>query len=216
MQDFLTVMGMVIKTIPVGEFDRHVCILTKEKGKITAYAKGARKQNSRLIAATSPFSFGEFKLFVGRTSYNIMEANISNYFEELREDFEGAYYGMYFLEVMDYYTRENNDEKELLKLLYQSLRAISNSNIPNILVRYIFEIKALALNGEYPGIPKHIRCLESTIYTMEFIVFTPVEKLFSFQLTDEVLFQIKTIGDFFREQFIDRKFKSLDIIEGLS
>ena len=33
MQDFVMVTGMVIKTIPVGEYDRHVCILTKEKGK---------------------------------------------------------------------------------------------------------------------------------------------------------------------------------------
>ena len=44
----------------------------------------------------------------------------SNYFEGLRSDYEGAYYGMYFLEVCDYCTRENNDERELLKLLYQS------------------------------------------------------------------------------------------------
>ena len=40
-----------------------------------------------------------------------------------RQDYEVAYYGMYFLEVCDYCTRENNDERELLKLLYQSLRA---------------------------------------------------------------------------------------------
>ena len=38
------------------------------------------------------------------------EAEISNYFEDLRADFIGAYYGMYFLEICDYYTRENNEE----------------------------------------------------------------------------------------------------------
>ena len=93
--------GMVIKTLPVGEYDRHVTILTKERGKITAFAKGARRPNSRLVAATNPFSFGEFKLYVGKNSYTVLDASISNYFEELRNDFIAAYYGMYFLELTD-------------------------------------------------------------------------------------------------------------------
>ena len=111
MQDYTEITGMVLKVEPMGEYDKRVVILTKEKGKISAFARGARKQGSRLLAATSPFSFGEFKIYAGRNSYSIMEASISNYFEGLREDFEGAYYGMYFLELMDYYTRENSDEK---------------------------------------------------------------------------------------------------------
>ena len=104
MQDFVEVMGMVIKTMPVGEYDRNVTILTKERGKISAFAKGARRQTSRLSAAANPFSFGTFKLFVGKTSYTVLEADISNYFEGLRTDMEAACYGVYFLEVADYYT----------------------------------------------------------------------------------------------------------------
>lgn len=215
MQDYVTVTGMIIKTIPVGEFDRHICLLTKERGKITAYAKGARKQNSRLVAATNPFSFGEFKLYIGRSSYNVMEANISNYFEGLREDFMGAYYGMYFLEVMDYYTRENNDETFMLKLLYQSMRAISIKSIPNQLVRYIFEMKAMILNGEFPGVPEELYLLESTRYTINFIMCSPVEKLYTFNVTEEVLNQLKHVGDNYRKKYIDKKFLSLEIIESL-
>ena len=123
MQEFLWVTGMVLKQTPIGEYDRRICLLTKEKGKISAFARGARKQGSRFAAATSPFCFGTFKLYAGRDSYTVSEAEIQNYFEELMTDFEGAYYGMYFAEVADYYTRENNDEREMLKLLYQSLRA---------------------------------------------------------------------------------------------
>ena len=135
MQEYTQITGMVLKAEPVGEYDRRVVILTKEKGKISAFARGARKPNSRLLAATNPFSFGEFKLYAGRNSYTVMDAAISNYFEGLREDFEGAYYGMYFLEVADYYTRENNDEREMLKLVYQSLRAVLHKGIPNRLIR---------------------------------------------------------------------------------
>ena len=97
----------------MGEYDRVVSILTKERGKISAFARGARKPGNRLAAATNPFSFGCFKLYEGKNSYTIAEADIQNYFEGLRTDYAGAYYGMYFTEVTEYYTRENNDEKHL-------------------------------------------------------------------------------------------------------
>lgn len=212
MQELLEVTGIILKAEPFGEYDRRVVILTKERGKIAAFAKGARKQGSRLLAATNPFCFGEFKLFEGRSSYSISEAVISNYFEELREDFEGACYGMYFNELMDYYTRENNDEKEMLKLLYQSLRALCHQGFSHALVRYIFEIKALALNGEYPGLAEEKNYQESTRYAVAFIVGTPVGKLYTFKVTDSVLEELSEIAKEFRNRFLDRKMKSLDIL----
>ena len=74
------------------------------------------------------------------------EADIKTYFEELRKDYIAAYYGMYFAEIADYYARENNDEVEMMKLLYQSLRALGVSSIPRELVRYIYEIKSSSLS----------------------------------------------------------------------
>lgn len=212
MQDLCSVTGIILKAEPFGEYDRRVVILTRERGKIAAFAKGARKQGSRLLASTNPFCFGEFRLYEGRTAYSISEASISNYFEQFREDFEGACYGMYFLEVMDYYTRENNDEKNMLKLLYQSLRALCHESLDNRLVRYIFEIKALAINGEYPGLSANNIYQESTIYTVSFIVNTSVEKLYTFIVTDSVLAELGEIADNFRKRFLDRKFKSLEIL----
>lgn len=212
MQELALVTGMILKAEPFGEYDRRVVILTRERGKIAAFAKGARKQGSRLLASTNPFCFGEFKLYEGRTSYSISEAAISNYFRELREDFDGACYGMYFLEVMDYYTRENNDEKEMLKLLYQSLRALVHKGLDNPLVRYIFEIKALVINGEYPG-PPGGQWQEATLYTLSYISQSSVEKLYTFKVTEEILSELALIADHYRKRFIDRKFKSLEILE---
>lgn len=215
MQEYTQITGMVLKAEPMGDYDRRIVILTKEKGKISAFARGARKQGSRLLAATNPFSFGEFKLYVGRNSYNIMEAAISNYFEGLREDFEGAYYGMYFLEVMDYYTRENNDEKEMLKLLYQSLRALMHESLSNRLIRYIFEMKAMVLNGEFPGMPAEGEWNKSTEYAVSYIVHSGIEKLYTFTVTPEVLGQLGEIADDYRRRYLDRTFKSLEIVDNL-
>lgn len=215
MQEFTEITGMVIKAEPIGEYDRRVVILSKEKGKISAFAKGSRRQNSKMLAATNPFSFGVFRLYVGRSSYNLVDIEISNYFEGLREDLEGACYGMYFLEVMDYYTRENNDEKEMLRLLYQSLRALETQSLSDRLVRYIFELKAMVVNGEFPGMPQEGSWEKSTAYAVSYIVQSCIEKLYTFTVTEKVLVELGQIADSYRNRYIDRKFKSLEILDNL-
>lgn len=206
---------MVLEASPVGETDKRVVLLTRERGKISAFARGARKQGSRLLAATNPFCFGEFVLYEGRNAYTLSEAFISNYFEEMRTHFEEACYGMYFLELMDYYTRENNDEKAMLLLLYQSLRALLHPAYKHELVRYIFEIKTVVLNGEYPGLPKDKEYEESTRYALQYIADSSVEKLYSFKVSDAVLQELKEIAGIYQRRFVDRKMKSLEILEGL-
>ena len=214
MQDFTTVTGIVIKTEPIMEYDKRVVILTKEKGKISAFAKGCRKPGNRLMAAANPFSFGEFRLYAGKSSYNIMEANIKNYFDALRKDFDAAYMGMYFLEVADYYTRENLDATELLRLLYQSLRALESGKYDNTFVRMIFEIKSIVINGEFPGMPEQKKYLDDTAYALSYIEKSTIEKLFSFDVSKEVLSEMIQIARIYCNRFFDKRFASLDIIEG--
>ena len=214
MPEFINVTGMILKQTPIGEYDRRICLLTKERGKISAFARGARKPGNRL-AATNPFSFGNFKLYEGRDSYTVSEADIQNYFEDLMTDYEGAYYGMYFAEVADYYARENNDERELLKLLYQSLRALCSPALPNPLVKCIFELKAIAVNGEFPGVPQDRKLEESTVYAIQYIAGSSIEKLYTFTVTDTVLAELQQIAKEYRKRFMDRKFKSLEILKTL-
>lgn len=215
MQDAVTVTGLILKQTPIGEYDRRICLLTKERGKISAFAKGSRKPGNRLAAATNPFSFGTFKLYEGRSSYNVQEAEIQNFFEGLRTDFEAAYYGMYFCEVADYYTRENNDERDMLKLLYQSLRALGVPSLSHELVRCIFEIKTIAVNGEFPGVPVDTSLLDSTLYTIQYVAESSIEKLYTFTVSPEVLEELRSLCDGYRRRFMDREFKSLEIIKTL-
>ena len=155
--------------------------MTKERGKIAAFARGARKPNSALVGVIKPFSFGEFTVYEGRTSYTLVSASISNYFAELREDIEGAYYGFYFMEIANYYAREANDETRTVESFYiRHCRALINeTSIPNRLIRYIYELKTICINGEAPQVfqcvvcgdkerPGSVQCNEgrSGMYTM--------------------------------------------------
>lgn len=215
MQEFINVTGIVLKQTPIGEYDRRICLLTRERGKISAFARGARKPGNRFAAATNPFSFGHFKLYAGKDSYTVSEVEIQNYFEELMQDYEGAYYGIYFAEVADYYTRENNDEREMMKLLYQSLRALCAPALPNPLIKSIYELKAIVVNGEFPGIPQNRRLAESTVYALHYIATSPIEKLYTFTVTEEVLGELGQVADEYRKRFMDRNFKSLEILKTL-
>ena len=243
------VTGMVLNAMPIGEYDKRITILTRERGKITAFARGARKPTSQLLAATSPFSFGEFELYEGRSSYTVSKASISNYFRELAMDLEAAYYGFYFLEMADYFCQENSEELPMLKLLYQSLRALESPALDNRLVRAAFELKTFAVNGEAPNVFQCLCCngekslrwfspqaaamvctrcaekygssglhgyrkiLESTVYTMQYVITSPVEKLYTFSVSKEVLEELVHILKDYSKYHLGHSFKSLKILE---
>lgn len=245
MSDKIMLTGMVLSALPVGEYDKRIVLLTKERGKISGFAKGARRQNSPLMAAANPFCYGTFECFEGRTSYNIYQAQIDQYFEKLAFDFENAYYGMYFLELADYYTRENNDEREMLKLLYVTLKALEHGRVDRKLIRSVYELRTMMVNGEYPecfcctgcGSTEKLtgysdekngmlcacclprmrgrKLMESTIFAMQYVISSPLEKLYSFTLSPEVEKEFLVSVEKFRKKMIDRDFKTLEILNSL-
>ncbi|MBP3568783.1 MAG: DNA repair protein RecO [Lachnospiraceae bacterium] len=257
------VTGMVLVSMPVGDYDRRLTILTRERGKISAFAKGARKPTSPLLGCSQPFSFGEFVLYEGKSSYNVVSAEISNYFAELRNEVETIYYAMYFCEFSCYMTKENLEAGEPLKLLYMTLRALSKPALHKKLVRRIFELRFMAVNGEMPQVEHCVLCGRtemlkapkgwfspseggiccencrrkrmqekeaaaggkylpeqdgvwigtSTIYTMQYILATPLEKLFTFTVSEEVLSELSEAMDQFLAKHVGHKMKSEEMLD---
>ncbi len=214
MREQLSVTGMVLMAAPVGEYDRRLVILTRGRGKITAFARGVRRPGNQLMAAAAPFVFGKFLLYEGRDAYTLAGAEVENYFREIAGDMEAACYGSYFLELADYYGRENIDATETLRLLYQSLRALLKPSVPNRLVKPVYELKLMEINGEYRELPLG-RLNDSTLYAWQYVLAAPVESLYTFTLTDQVLGEFVRCVEQNKERFIDKTFHSLDILNAV-
>lgn len=237
-------VGMVISSMAISEYDKRLVILTKELGKITAFARGARKPTSPFLAGSQPMAFGEFTMYRGRNSYTVTGMKINDYFSNTMSDIDSMYMGMYFLELADYYGREGIEASDTLKLLYLSMRALSKGIIPKELIRCIFELRILVINGEYPNmftcgncgskenidyfdlnhntvlcknchgvIPEKRLINNSTLYALQYIISSPINKLFTFKVTEEVLGQMQTIIGEYINRHIDRKFNSLEFLE---
>ncbi len=144
--------GIVLSSMPVGDYDRRLSVLTCERGRISAFARGARRPKSQLMGASQPFTYGCFRAYEGRDSYSIASVENPIYFDELCRDPEIFYYASYFCELMEYLTRENTDEKEQVKLLYCALAALKKKNMPAALIRRTYEIRALANYGVAPNV----------------------------------------------------------------
>ena len=193
--------GMVLKAAPAGEYDRRIVLLTKERGKITAFARGARRMGNALSAATVPFSFGTFRLYEGRSAYTCVSAQIREYFQALKTDYIGACYGAYFMEFADYYAQENLEAGDTLNLER---------------VRYAFEVRLMVQAGEYPvDITQDATLAPSARQAFYHMITAPLGKLFSFEVSPQIMREIQDRQDRLRKRFIDRSFHSLEVLEEL-
>jgi len=214
MLDTVEVYGIIIGIQPVGEYDKRVVLLTKERGKISAFARGARRQGSGLMGVTQVFACGRFRLREGRDSYTLFAAQIDNYFDPLRKDVESTCYGTYFLELAEYYSRESMSEPQMIKLLYLALVALSRPALPHPLTRRVYELRLMKIDGQYDQAPPAPHG-ETAEFTWNYVLTQPLEKLFTFALTDEVFAEFEQSVDLSIRKYVDRKMNSLEVLETL-
>jgi DNA repair protein RecO (recombination protein O) len=238
----------VLSSSNIGEFDKRIVVLTKERGKAVIFARGARKMNSPLTAACQTFAFGTFRVFQGK-NYNLNEASIKDYFVELREDIESLYMGMYFSEMVEHFTVEGSVDVDILNLLYVALNALRKGVIRRRLIRIAFEMRLLALFGIGMEASECVSCgkkenenehnlmwfssakggmlcadcakdaynilpvSNSTLYAMQYILYSPLNKLFSFDVKEENEKELFDISKDYLKTQVDHKFKTLEFIE---
>ena len=245
MPEGVELQGIILSVMPVGEADRRILLLTKELGRVSAFARGARRPTSPLCGVTRPFSFGVFTLQQGRSAYTVSKAAISEYFEDLAQDVGKAACAFSFCELAGYFARENADESASLRLLYTALRALRADRMKKRLIQAAYECRMLSENGLMPAFSHCARCgkplesgffspalmqplcrdcapegspypmQKSTVYALEFIRTSPVNRLFSFDLSDQVLSELLQVSEILLKSAVDRELPAREMLSVL-
>lgn len=211
MNDIIKVNGTVLSASPIGEQDKRLVIQTCELGRITAFAPNCRRNSSMLCAGANPFVTGKFSIIPGRNAYRISEISAIDYFRELASLQPGVYMGFYFLDLVDFYGREGIDGTDMLNLLYVSLKSLERGQIEDNLIRRIFELKLMVINGDYAPSADE---MPPRIYSVcRFITDSPTEKLYTFRLSEELLSSLEKVCDKAIKRVVDKELKSKKIME---
>lgn len=207
--------GVVIGSADYKEYDVLLTILSKERGKIKAYAFNVRKANSKVIGKIRLFTFGTFELRENKDSYQLENVVLKDSFDKLSENYVNIYYASYFVELANFFEFENMECEDTYNLLYYTFKALVDDKVPQNLIRRVYELKML----EYQGIYKDSLNLsvdnQTLKYTWDFVLNTLPQKLYSFKLSDEIydLFDAEMSVEM-REK-VGKKFKTLAEIEKL-
>lgn len=144
--------GLIIKNLNVGEADRIVTILTREKGVIRASARGARRVNSRLSTATRLFCYSNFTFFKSHEKYIIDDAEPLEFFLGLNDNLEKLALAQYFAQLDGFLAPEEEPAELYLRLILNALHLIINSSKPLKLIKAVFELRILTMSGYMPDI----------------------------------------------------------------
>ena len=152
----VSVKGIILASAPQGEYGRRLTLLTDRLGRITAFASGAAKAGSHIMGSTRPLTCAGFDLAKGRSAWNLHSVRVIDAFAELAQDVDVSFYAMYILELGEYFSESGMPEDEakaLLNLLFMTLKAFRDKDLSPELVRRIFELRLLKLQGEYTTEP---------------------------------------------------------------
>ena len=147
--------AIVLSRRDFGEADRLLTLFSRERGKIRAIAKGARKPQSRKTGHVELFMRTRFLVAVGRSLDIITQAEMVEAYGPLRDDLVRATYASYVVELLDRFTVDEDPNLQLYDLLAEALRWLANTDNLLLFARY-YELRLLHLVGYRPQL---FRCV---------------------------------------------------------
>lgn len=150
MPEKIVTRGLVLRETQTKEADKILTVLTAEHGKLAVIARGARRKNSRIAAASQLLAFSELVVYERRNWFLLDEAATIALWDNVRRDVERLALASYFAEMTEAVTEENVPAGETLALLLNALYALDALDKPAEQVKAAFELKLLSLAGYEP------------------------------------------------------------------
>lgn len=151
--------AVVLRHRDLGEKDRVITLLSPERGKLSAIAKGARQTKSKLAAVTQPFVLARFFLAHGRNFDIVTQTVIEDAFVHIATDLLKTAWATYLCELCDVLP-ENLPDEELFEAITLALghldKAGGRSEVE--LVGRWFETRFLSVLGYNPVIGRCVAC----------------------------------------------------------
>lgn len=149
--------AIVLKRIDLAERDRIVTLFTRERGKISAIAKGARKPGAKLSGSSEPFTYIKGLFSIGRELDVITQSEIKESFPNVKKNMLTIAYALYMMELVFQLTGDHHQDPDLFDNIMSSMYVLESGSDPELTVRH-FELKVLESIGYMPEFNRCIRC----------------------------------------------------------
>ncbi|ACL65990.1 DNA repair protein RecO [Anaeromyxobacter dehalogenans 2CP-1] len=151
--------GVVLRAVDYGESDRVVTLLTAERGKVSAFARGARASRRRFGGALEPFTLlsAEVRERSGSDLLGLDSVSVVRGFGALRGDLGRIACAGYAAELARELVRDHQPHDELFELLVAYLDAL-DAGPPRPAALRAFELGALRAAGLMPRLDACARC----------------------------------------------------------
>jgi DNA repair protein RecO (recombination protein O) len=152
--------ALVLRTYPLGETSKVVVLLTRERGKLRAVAKGARGARPRYQSALEPLSEVRVSLHgrQGAELYRLGDCElVRSAFRAGSRGLDSALALSYFAELLDAFAQDGEAEDTVYRLALAVLAAAETGMEVKALARYI-EAWLLKLHGIYPPLDRCAAC----------------------------------------------------------
>ena len=150
--------AVVLRKVDYGEADRILTLLTRERGKIPAIAKGVRKAKSRMAGQLDVFSHGKMLLAEGKSMDVVTQFQRITENSALGAELRRAAVASVVVEVADKIMEERHAAPEMFALVVQALAHLSDREIPATAELADFLMRVLTELGYAPEVNRCARC----------------------------------------------------------